>query len=118
VRAVAAAVFLVACGGSSSAPSPGSASASAASDDCTVAVTHVVDVIAAGAKPDERKAIDQIASRSIDRCRGEGLSAAQRDCILALHDIADPSPLATCAAIVAKKPGWLEIDALGLALVP
>ena len=120
MRAVAAAVFLVACGGSSSAPAPGSASASAAAapDDCTVAARHVIDVIGFGAKPEERRVFEVIIARAIDVCHREGLSTAQRDCILALRVLSDPSPVATCPAIVAKTPSWLVVDATGIGLSP
>ena len=57
-------------------------------------------------KADERAAIDQIKKATMDRCDSEGLSDAQRDCILPARSLDDRAFL-MCPALVAKKPSWL-----------
>ncbi len=81
------------------------------SPNCERAVTHVFALTTAGppgSKPhaDEQAVIDQIQKASIDRCDGEGLSDAQRDCILAAKSLTDRAFL-TCPALVAKPPSWI-----------
>jgi len=81
------------------------------SGNCERAVKHVVTLTTAGppgSKPhaDEQSVIDQIAKTSIERCNTEGLSDAQRDCILAAKSLKDRAFL-TCPALVAKKPSWI-----------
>jgi hypothetical protein len=55
----------------------------------------------------EQELIDQIAKMSLDTCVMEGLSDAQRDCILATRSLLDRDFL-MCPALVAKKPTWLN----------
>lgn len=81
------------------------------SSNCESSVKHVVGLTTAGpagSKPsaDEQHAIDQVAEASIGRCTDEGLSDAQRDCILAATSLRDRSFL-TCPALVAKPPTWI-----------
>jgi hypothetical protein len=76
----------------------------ASNSDCARAVHHLVAVMEEGGKPsdDERAAIDQVAKASIERCEKEGLSVAQRDCVLATKSLTDRTFL-MCPALVAKR---------------
>jgi hypothetical protein len=78
---------------------------------CERAVKHVIALTTQGPpgsepKDDEKSAIDQVIKVSIDRCDDEGLSDAQRDCILAAKSLTDREFL-MCPALVAKKPTWI-----------
>ncbi len=82
-----------------------------ANPSCEQAVKHVVKMATAGPpgsepKADEQRAIDTIVDASIDRCTEEGLSDAQRDCILAAKSLQDRAFL-SCPALVAKPPSWI-----------
>ena len=97
MRIVLAVVLLVAC----HKPNP----------NCERAVKHVIGLTTQGPpgsepKDDEKSAIDQVVKVSIDRCEDEGLSDAQRDCILAAKSLTDREFL-MCPALVAKKPSWI-----------
>jgi hypothetical protein len=61
-----------------------------------------------GSEPgsDEQAIIDGVVKLSITQCDGEGLSDAQRDCILAAKSMTDRGFL-TCPALVAQKPSWI-----------
>lgn len=76
--------------------------------DCDRAVRHVFDLTTMGPKPgaDEQVAIDAVVKLSVARCEEEGLSDAQRDCILAAPSLWDRTFL-TCPALVARKPSWI-----------
>lgn len=79
------------------------------SANCERAVKHVVTLtLVAGTKPkaDEQAAIDQIEKGTMDQCDSEGLSDAQRDCILAARSLDDRTFL-MCPALVAKPPSWI-----------
>ena len=79
-----------------------------AKSDCDRAVHHVFELTTAGPKPsaEEQAAIDLVEKASVAKCDEEGLSAAQRDCILAAPSLWDRTFL-TCPALVAKHPGWI-----------
>lgn len=96
---VAVVAALAACGGKRS--------------NCEIAVHHVMKTLASDApsgsepKADEQAVIDQVEAQSVVQCTKEGLSDAQRACILAItraEDLATPS---ACAALKAKHPSWL-----------
>ncbi|MBL0219575.1 MAG: hypothetical protein IPQ07_37630 [Myxococcales bacterium] len=79
--------------------------------NCERAVKHVIGLTTAGPpgsepKADEQRVIDQVVQASIDRCSDEGLSEAQRDCVLAAKSLRDRSFL-MCPALVAKPPSWI-----------
>ncbi|HEY5926042.1 MAG TPA: hypothetical protein VIV11_30360 [Kofleriaceae bacterium] len=76
--------------------------------DCARAVRHVFDLTTKVGKPgaEEQAVIDQIARQTTRACEREGLSAAQRDCILAAKALDDRQFL-MCPALVAKKPSWI-----------
>lgn len=78
------------------------------STDCKRAVDHVFMLTLQGPKPssDEQAAIDQIQRMALDRCESEGLSPAQRDCILAAKALSDRQFL-MCPALVARPPTWI-----------
>ena len=79
--------------------------------NCERAVKHVIALTTAGPpgsapSGEEQRAIDQVVDMSIDRCTDEGLSDAQRDCILAATSLEQRNFL-MCPALVAKQPSWL-----------
>ena len=79
--------------------------------NCEPAVKHVMRLAEGppGTKPpsgEERSVIDHVVKISIDRCNDEGLSDAQRDCIVAAKSLDDRTFL-MCPALVAKKPSWI-----------
>jgi hypothetical protein len=59
----------------------------------------------------ERAIIEVVAKAGIAQCKGEGLSQAQADCILAVKGVepSDWRKLGECPAIAARKPSWLII---------
>ncbi len=88
------------------------AACSKPSPDCERATRHVLDLVTSGppdSKPsaEEQGVIDQIHKAALERCTDEGLSAAQRDCILAAPSLMDRAFL-TCPALVAKPPTWIK----------
>lgn len=81
------------------------------SPNCERAVRQVIALTTAGPpdskpKADEQAVIDQVQHASIDRCNAEGLSDAQRDCILAAKSLRDRAFL-TCPALVKTPPTWI-----------
>jgi len=80
--------------------------------NCEKAVKHVFHLtvypVEGAPKPgrDEQAVIDQIASKALDSCKSEGLSDAQRDCIVAAKSLTERSFL-MCPALVAKPPTWI-----------
>lgn len=80
--------------------------------NCERAVNHVFTLVTdgpPGSEPhaDEQAIIDQIAKAALGQCRREGLSDAQRDCILAAKTLVEREFI-TCAALVAKRPTWIN----------
>jgi hypothetical protein len=78
-------------------------------DLCARATRHVMGVIegTAPANGPERMVIDSVAVMTTGKCRAEGLSPAQADCILAVEDTDDMMRLGECPAIAANQPSWL-----------
>ena len=81
---------------------------------CQRAVDHVFAMTLRGPpgsepKGDEAAAIEVIKKSVLDRCRSEGLSQAQADCILASHVPDWDDQVRACPAIVAKLPSWLRL---------
>jgi hypothetical protein len=82
------------------------------SPNCKRAVKHVFKLTTHAGPPgtepkaDEQAIIDQIEKKTLDACTKEGLSDAQRDCILAAKSLFDRTFL-TCPALVAKPPSWI-----------
>ena len=77
--------------------------------DCARAVRHVLELTTSvGPKPsaEEQAVIDEVGRQSTKQCEREGLSTAQRDCILAAKSLDDRAFL-MCPALVAKKPSWI-----------
>jgi hypothetical protein len=83
--------------------------------DCERAVHHLLQVTthigAPGSEPkaDEQEVLDQVEKMTIVRCEDEGLSAAQRDCILAMKTFEDLKAVTRCPAIAAKQPSWVLV---------
>lgn len=83
-----------------------------ATPNCERAVKHLIVLTTTAGPPgsepgaDEQRAIDKIVEITIDRCSDEGLSDAQRDCILAAKSLDDRAFL-MCPALVEKKPSWI-----------
>ena len=81
--------------------------------DCQRAVHHVTELTThagpKGSEPkaDEQAVIDRIEQVTIAACEREGLSAEQRDCILAMKTFGDMDAVTKCPAIAAKRPTWL-----------
>lgn len=130
--------LLVACTSTTS-TGTGSGSANTSptdSDDCERAVGHVFAILKAGDEAlgamsaEESAARQQVETETVAQCRREGLTPAQRDCILAVkqpqfppYDKNNKQPthqaleqmkrdlgnVATCPAIAAKRPSWLQI---------
>ena len=77
--------------------------------NCERAVTHVFALTTQGPKPgaDEQAMIDEIVKMTKQRCDEEGLSDAQRDCILAAKSLLEDRTFLMCPALVEKKPSWL-----------
>ena len=79
--------------------------------NCERAVNHLFALITAGppeSRPaaDEQAAIDQVKRMSLEQCKKEGLSDAQRDCIVAAKSMMEREFL-MCPALVAKQPTWI-----------
>jgi len=79
--------------------------------NCERAVNRVIQLTSTAPpgsepKPDEQRVIDQIGEVLIEKCSREGLSDAQRDCILAAPSMLDRDFL-LCPALVEKHPSWL-----------
>jgi hypothetical protein len=101
LRRVALALALAACRGGG------------ASDAlCQRAVDHVFAMTLRGPPGSEPKggeavAVEAIKTGVLDRCRTEGLSQAQADCILAAHVPDWDDQVRACPAVVAKQPSWI-----------
>lgn len=85
-----------------------------ADDLCARTVNHVFSLTVAGPKGsepqgDEQKMLDQIQAATRTRCRSEGLSQAQADCILAARPPDWDDHLRTCPAFAAKPPTWIRV---------
>ena len=80
-------------------------------DLCAKAVHHVFEmtVMSDVAPPSsaEQDAIDLVVKATTGKCREEGLSQAQFDCIVAVKPPAWDDQLRTCAAFAAKPPSWV-----------
>jgi hypothetical protein len=81
---------------------------------CQQAVAHVFELTVAGPpgsepKAEEARVIDSVKSLALSRCRSEGLSRAQADCILAAHAPEWSDQLRACAAFAAKPPSWITV---------
>ena len=81
---------------------------------CQQAVAHVFELMVVGPpgsepKGEEARVIDSVKSLALSRCRSEGLSRAQADCILAAHHPEWSDQLRACAAFVAKPPSWIIV---------
>ena len=79
---------------------------------CTKAVHRVFELTASPdgkSKPsaEEQKVIDEIETMSVGKCKDEGLSQAQADCLLAMKTFDDLKNVWKCPAIAAKHPSWL-----------
>jgi hypothetical protein len=83
------------------------------SSSCERAVKHLIKLTTHAGPPgsepkaDEQAAIDQIEKITVDACTKEGLSDAQRDCVLAAKSLMERAFL-TCPALVAKPPSWIK----------
>jgi hypothetical protein len=77
--------------------------------NCKQAVDHVFALMLVGPKPsaDEQRVIDHVKDQTLGRCNDEGLSVAQRDCILAAKSLTEQTFL-TCPALVARPPSWIS----------
>lgn len=80
--------------------------------DCQRAVHHVLHDLTAprgGRPPSEQEAelIRQVEAMTVPICEREGLSPAQRDCILAARSAEDFSQMLKCPAIAAQRPSWI-----------
>lgn len=87
------------------------AACSKSNPNCERAVRHVMTLSLGppgtpAPSSDEQAVIDQIARVTLERCTDEGLSDAQRDCILAAPSLTDRTFL-TCPALVATRPSWI-----------
>lgn len=83
-------------------------------DLCAKAVHRVIADLAtmselAPPAADEQRAIDAIESMTTSKCRGEGLSQAQFDCIMAAHPPDWDDQLRACQAFAAKPPSWVVL---------
>jgi hypothetical protein len=87
------------------------AACSKSNPNCEPAVKHVMR-LAEGPpgvprpKGEEKFVIEQITKQVLQVCNDEGLTEAQRDCILAAKSLTERSFL-TCPALVAKPPSWI-----------
>ncbi|MEM9487563.1 MAG: hypothetical protein AAGC55_00395, partial [Myxococcota bacterium] len=77
---------------------------------CDKAVKHVLTgMIPPGSEPgeNEKAIMDVTVSMTLAKCRAEGLSQAQADCIMAVQTIDQLLHLGECPAIAADRPSWL-----------
>jgi hypothetical protein len=80
--------------------------------NCERSVKHVFDLtmsmggVLSEPKGLEKSAVEQARKAAMDRCKDEGLSDAQRDCIVAAKSLFDRDFL-MCPALVAKPPTWI-----------
>jgi len=97
-------VAAAACGRSSEDDQP--------TDLCQSAVDHVMTLVNGGfgdakVSASERLAMDTARSASLAKCRAEGITQAQADCILAARTFEQFMAMGTCPALRDKKPSWL-----------
>lgn len=83
-----------------------------APSDCQRAVHHVLFDLTTprGTQPpsgQEAEIIRQVEAMTVPACEREGLSAAQRDCILAARAAEDFPALLKCPAIAERRPSWI-----------
>ncbi|HWU90852.1 MAG TPA: hypothetical protein VN253_26485 [Kofleriaceae bacterium] len=81
---------------------------------CQRAVDHVFAMTLIGPpgsepKGDEAVVIEAAKAGALDRCRREGLSQAQADCILAVHVPDWDDQVRACPAFAAKPPSWMVL---------
>lgn len=93
--------------------------AGAEGDLCERAVHHTVFApMPPGAREQigegERTIMRVSMEVSVARCRAEGLSQAQADCIFAVDDIDELLRLGECPAIRDNKPSWLILPPIEL----
>jgi hypothetical protein len=98
MRIVLLGLVLAACGGKSDSL-------------CQQAVGHVFELTMVGPKPksDEARVIDMVKDAALSRCKSEGLSRAQADCILAAHYPDWDDQLRACPAFAAKPASWVTV---------
>jgi hypothetical protein len=83
-----------------------------APSDCERAVRHMLSNLttARGLSPpsgQEAEVIRQVEAMTVPVCEREGLSAAQRDCILAARSAEDFPAMLKCPAIAERRPSWI-----------
>jgi hypothetical protein len=81
---------------------------------CELAVAHVFELTELGPpgsepKGEEARVIESVKSMALSRCKSEGLSRAQADCILAAHHPEWSDQLRACPAFAAKPPSWVIV---------
>lgn len=101
-------LFFVALGLScekSTTPAP----APAPTDLCQKAIDHLSSTLnGPGKMADGEKLISSVVTAiSLARCRVEGLSSRQANCILSAKTLKQFMALGECGAIKEKKPSWL-----------
>ena len=99
MRSILVALLVVGCGGKSDGL-------------CDQAVARVFELTVMGPpgsepKDEEARVIDSVKSMALSRCKSEGLSPAQADCILAAHYPEWGDQLRACAAFAAKPASWV-----------
>ncbi len=81
------------------------------SDLCAKAVHHVIELTEVLGPPSsaEQRVIDGIVAATTDKCRDEGLSQAQFDCIMPTHLPDWDDQLRACPAFASKPPSWVIV---------
>lgn len=84
-----------------------------ARSDCELAVHHFLYELTwprdTKRSPGDVATLSHLEQITLPVCKAEGLSEAQRSCILAAKSDADLPALARCPAIAARRPSWLVI---------
>jgi hypothetical protein len=80
--------------------------------DCERAVHHVLFdlTLPRGMPPpseQEAEAIRAVEAMTVPMCEREGLSAAQRDCIMAARTTEEFPALLKCPPIAERRPSWI-----------
>jgi hypothetical protein len=72
-------------------------------------VLHDLTTLRGGRPPSEQEAelIRQVEAMTVPICEREGLTPAQRDCILAARSAEDFSEMLKCPAIAERRPSWI-----------
>jgi hypothetical protein len=83
-----------------------------APSDCERAVHHVLFELTTprggkGPAGEEAEIVRRIEAMTVPACEREGLSAAQRDCILAARSAEDFPAMLKCPAIAERRPSWI-----------